>query len=92
MMNVFVSSQPIRNKLLVKVGIVSSGVSKCGDRLFPGIYARVGDRQILEFIRSEARMDPATDIPVDAGEHNRNLFAQVPPPQKKNELARNHFS
>ena len=51
MMNVFVSSQPLCNKLLVKVGIVSSGVSKCGDRLFPGIYARVGDRQILEFIR-----------------------------------------
>ncbi len=34
-----------------QVGIVQGGVSECGDEDYPGVFVRVGDREILNFIQ-----------------------------------------
>ena len=45
-----VASDPPR---YVQVGVVHGAVRRCGDRRFPGIYARLEDPDVMAFIRRE---------------------------------------
>ena len=45
------TSDPLHPKY-IQIAIVQGAVNECGDKNFPGIYIRVGNRDILEFIRT----------------------------------------
>ena len=34
----------------IQVGVVHGAVGDCGDRVFPGIFVRIEDRDVLSFI------------------------------------------
>ncbi len=36
----------------VQVGIVHGGIGRCGSNIFPGVYVRTSDKQVLDFIKS----------------------------------------
>ncbi len=35
----------------VQVAIVSGGIGRCGSNIFPSVYVRVSDKQVLDFIK-----------------------------------------
>ena len=38
----------------VQIGIVQGGAGECGDKKFPGLYARLDDYDVLNFIHQTA--------------------------------------
>ncbi len=36
----------------IQVGIVSGGIGRCGSNIFPGVYVRISDKPVLDFIKS----------------------------------------
>ncbi len=50
------------------MAIVHGNVGRCGDSTFPGIYGRVGDPDVLAFVRREAGLPPPKPPRSDDGD------------------------
>ena len=50
----------------MQVGVLHGGFEECGNDLFPNIYARLEDPEILHFVQSKIG-SPTFDLPSSAG-------------------------
>lgn len=37
----------------IQVGVLHGGVGQCGNSVYPGIYARLEDKEILDFVKTK---------------------------------------
>ena len=54
-----------------QIGIVQGGAGACGSQIFPGIYARLDDYDVLSFIYKTA-FEKTIDLPSSAGKYQEH--------------------
>ena len=64
------SATPSRH---VQVGIVQGGAGECGNEKFPGLYARLDDHDVLNFIYKTA-FGKTIDLPSSTGKYQEHQF------------------